>query len=86
MVPQSPRPHCSRCGSLEDLHLVTVQMCGPDVPGRALVYCPKCRGELAPMLGVDQPLSEVDVEVFIGLYQDGKTSSYPKTASEIVLD
>ena len=77
-------PFCSRCGSRDDLHLVTAQMCGPDAPGRVLVYCANCRSELAHMLGVDVPLSEVDVEFFVGLYRDGKTESAPDTTAEIV--
>ena len=77
-------PFCSRCGSRDDLHLVTAQMCGPDAPGRVLVYCANCRSELAHMLGVDVPLSEVDVEFFVGLYRDGKTESAPDMAAEIV--
>ena len=36
------------------------------------------------MLGEDLPLAEVDVEVFVGLYRDGKTESHPETAAEIV--
>ena len=84
LVPRGPKPHCSRCGSQDDLHLITAQMCGPDVPGRVLVYCPQCRGELAHMLGLDVPLGEVDVEFFVGLYRDGKTESAPDIAAEIV--
>jgi len=45
-------PTCSCCSSTDDLHLVTAFLYGPDAQGRVLVYCPKCRGELAHMLGV----------------------------------
>jgi len=84
LVPPGPKPHCSRCGSQDKLHLITAQMCGPGFPGRVLVYCPKCRGELGHMLGVDFPLAEVDADFFVGLYRDGKTASSPDIAAEIV--
>lgn len=44
-----------------------------------------CRRELAHMLGVDLPLAEVDVEVFVGLYRDGKTASHPEAAAAAVV-
>ena len=84
MVPDPPRPHCSLCGSTDDLHVATVLMCGPVHPSRVLVYCPECRAELSHMLGSDVPLTDVDVELFVGLYLDGKTESDPETAAESV--
>ena len=36
------------------------------------------------MLGSDVPLTDVDVELFVGLYLDGKTESDPETAAESV--
>ena len=84
IVPRAPRPHCSSCGSREDLHLVTVLIWEPEVPGRILVYCPRCRENVADKVDVNLPLAEVDVEVFVRLYRDGKTGSAPDTAAEIV--
>ena len=84
LVPDSPKTHCSRCGSMEDLHLVTAQLWEPEGPGRILVYCVNCRTELAHMLGVDLPLAEVDEDAFVELYREGKTDSAPDMAAEIV--
>ena len=36
------------------------------------------------MISVDVPLTEVDVEFFVGLYRNGKTDSDPETAADIV--
>ena len=79
----SMKPTCSRCGSPHELHLVTLRTAGLSAPGRLLVYCPRCRDEYSPHIGVDVPIEDVTVETFVGLYRDGTTESAPETAARI---
>ena len=75
---------CSRCGSLQDLFLVTQPYSDDSDEGRMLVYCPKCRQVYEHRLIVHAPLAEMNPERFLDMYREGKTSSDPETASQIV--
>ena len=78
------RPHCSRCGSLESLRLVTLLYGETSEAGRVLVYCPQCRNVFKDTIGVSIPLKSVTTEIFLDLYRNGKTASDPLTAVGIV--
>ena len=76
--------HCSRCGSLRDLFLVTQPYSDGSDEGRMLVYCPECRQDYEHRLIVHAPLTEINPERFLDMYREGRTSSDPKNAAEII--
>lgn len=75
---------CSNCSGAEDLHLITSGAPGSDFPGRTLVYCARCRQEKSETLDVSLPLPLLTRDIFLGLYDMGKTASDPETAIKIV--
>jgi hypothetical protein len=76
--------NCSRCGSLDELHLVTIPYEENSGPGRGLVYCRACRIEMADLIDVDIPIEMVSHAVFLDLYRKGSMSSDPLTTVEMV--
>ncbi len=75
---------CSRCASLRDLFLVTQPYSDDSEEGRMLIYCPDCRQDYEHRLIVHAPLTEMNPEKFLDMYREGKTSSDPETAAQIV--
>lgn len=75
---------CSRCGSLDELHLVTIPYEGDSGLGRGLVYCRACRIEMANRIDVDIPIKMVSHAVFLDLYRKGSVASDPFTTVEMV--
>lgn len=74
---------CSRCGGVEDLHLVTIpESSGPGQVGRLLLYCWTCRGERGSF-GVSIPVDLVTPELCAWLYRSGRTRSDPEIATTI---
>lgn len=71
---------CSRCGSMEGLHVVVLGK----PQGRLLVYCPGCREKYAGSLLVDHPLGEATSDFVEQLYRDALTASAPDIALRLV--
>lgn len=78
---------CSACSSTEDLHLVLAGVGpGSEAHGKVLLYCAQCRTHETKAAEFDTsiPIAVVTPELFVRLYEIGRTSSSPETASEIV--
>jgi hypothetical protein len=77
----SQRVNCSSCGQPAEW-LVTLHH-DFHQPGRILAYCRTCRLEPPPIL-VSIPLSLIDDDAFVSLYEQRYTESEPDFATEIV--
>ena len=83
---------CSRCGktggkeqgSGKGLSLVTIPYEAGQRSGRALVYCQKCKAEMADCIAEVIPLEMVSPGVLLDLYRTGKTASDPFTVCELI--
>ncbi|MFC0682575.1 hypothetical protein ACFFGH_32500 [Lysobacter korlensis] len=75
---------CSNCSSAEDLYFVTIGSPGGDLPGRALLYCPRCRATNQHQVDISWPLALLTPGTFLQLYRTGKTESDPRQAVRIV--
>lgn len=77
---------CSRCG-VPPLWLVAVPLDETKRAGRLLVYCDKCRREMAARLGTVLPLTMLDQNadiILTLLYKCGATASEPVAAAETI--
>ncbi len=81
----SPTPRaCSKCRSSDDLHLVTLGEPGGGQPGRALLYCARCRAQPGHRIDISWPLGLLTPGTFLELYRMGKTVSDPRMAVHLV--
>ena len=70
---------CSRCGGIEDLHLVTILYePGAGAAGRMLLYCWPCRST-GPSFGVSVPIDLVTAETLTWMYATGQRGGPQRT-------
>ncbi|WP_433165083.1 hypothetical protein [Kribbella sp. CA-247076] len=85
-APTSRRRTCSRCGGLADW-LVVARYNLSTQTGRLLIYCDRCKQDVANRLGAVLPLSLLDDDpntVLSLLYKHKATASAPESAAGVI--